>query len=252
MSEEASIDGFSEYYVCAEGYAGLYDVLIRRVYGEVSGGKVTVEVFTDFGTENQSHFIEQIELDEDGAMVQVAVREGHRAQPIATAQLANVREQQLATGRAVLGQFAGGDFDSSSAQDYFNLRNTIANNRRFGFPVGGGAVGYRPVITTLNEGCEPVRNRCCIRGTVATFEFRLHHSSPALARFSLSTSLTVILAAAVKATAASAAVQELVVEQAAAASVSKARIPASQHGPALKKRTQRASPQQRPFFRVDY
>jgi hypothetical protein len=154
-SEEASVDGFSEFYVCAEGYAGQYDILIRRVYGEVTGGKVTVEFYTDFGSPEQQHSVQQIDLSDEGAMVQVAVKNGHRQEPIAAAQLAHIRNEQLATGRAVLGQFGGdGVAGNSSAQDYYNFRRMLAaNNRRgFGFPVGGGAVGYRPVITTLSEG----------------------------------------------------------------------------------------------------
>ena len=138
-----------------EGYAGQYEVLIRRIYGEVTGGKVTVEIFTDFGSPDQQHTIQQIDLSDEGAMVQVAVKNGHRQEPIAAAQLAHIRNEQLATGRAVLGQFAGdGAAGNSSAQDYYNFRRMLAaNNRRgFGFPVGGGAVGYRPVITTLSEG----------------------------------------------------------------------------------------------------
>ena len=119
-SEAASVDGFSEFYVCSQGYAGEYDVLIRRVYGEVTGGKVTVEVYTDFGSPEQTHTIRQIDLSSEGAMLQVAVKNGHRDEPIAAAQLAHIRTEQMETGAAVLGQFAGNDSaDSTSASRLF-------------------------------------------------------------------------------------------------------------------------------------
>ncbi len=156
-SSEATINGFSEVYVCPQGYTGQYDVLIRKVYGKVSGGKATVEVYTDYGTPDQAYMSQQVELGENGAMIQVAVKNGHRDEPIAVAHLANVRQRQMEAGHAVLGQLGGGDgesLSSSTAQDYYNFRRLLAANQRrgLGFPVGGGAVGYRPVITTLPEG----------------------------------------------------------------------------------------------------
>ncbi len=53
--EAAKLEGYSEYYVCAQGYAGQYDVLVRRVWGEVTGGKATVEIYTDYGTPEQNY-----------------------------------------------------------------------------------------------------------------------------------------------------------------------------------------------------
>ena len=37
-------------YICPKGFSGLYRLLVRRVWGEVVTGKVTVEVVTHYNT----------------------------------------------------------------------------------------------------------------------------------------------------------------------------------------------------------
>ena len=155
VSESAKLGGLSEYYVCSQGFAGQYDILIRRVWGEVTGGKATVEIYTDYGTEDQRLIVKQLDLSEKDSMIQVAVKNGHRKEPIASAEIAQAQKQRLETSRAVLGQFGGGSGSSSSSGTDFDawrqMRQMIANNNRLRFP-GGGVVGYQPVITTIPSG----------------------------------------------------------------------------------------------------
>lgn len=155
---KSSIDGYSEFYACPQGYAGQYEVLIRRVWGEVSGGKATVEVYTNYGTSDQTYWIQQVDLSEKDALVQVDVKTGHRQEPIVEAQLANIRQKQIEVGQTVLGQFAGNSASSTSSDSnnlatYQRLLAIASQNAGpgFGFPIGRGAVGYRPVITTIPE-----------------------------------------------------------------------------------------------------
>ncbi|MBX3423955.1 MAG: hypothetical protein KF752_20550 [Pirellulaceae bacterium] len=156
LNEKPQLEGFSEYYVCSQGYSGQYDIVIRRVLGEVSGGKATVEIYTDYGTPEQQFASQVVDLSQKDALIQVVVKNGRRQEPIADTQLAAVRTKQLATSRAVLGQIsAGGASADSSASNYnyfrqLQLRNALING--LGFPAGRGAVGYTPVITTLPEG----------------------------------------------------------------------------------------------------
>ena len=159
VSEAAKVGGFSEYYVCSQGFAGQYDVLVRRVWGEVTGGKATVEIYTDYGTPDQKLIVKQLDLSEKDSLIQVAVKNGHRREPIASTQIANAQKQRIAASRAVLGQMAPPENDGStstggSESEYPTMqqfRQSIANNNRFGFP-GGGAVGYMPQITTIPSG----------------------------------------------------------------------------------------------------
>jgi hypothetical protein len=159
-SESAKLGGLSEYYVCSQGYAGQYDILVRRVWGEVTGGKATVEIYTDYGTADQRLIVKQLDLSEKDSLIQVAVKNGHRKEPIASAQIAQAQKQRLEASRAVLGQIGGGGVGGGSSSDGSNgsnlsafqqLRQMIAANNRFGFP-RGGAVGYQPVITTIPSG----------------------------------------------------------------------------------------------------
>ncbi len=162
-SDRASIDGFSERYVCSEGFAGQYEILIRRVWGDVAGGKATVVIFTHYGTDKEQRIVKQIDIGETASLVSVAIDEGSRKEAIEEAQIASIRRKQIATSQEingeaqveVLAQFeAAADDSSSSSADYYNFRRQIANNtarRRFGFP-GAGAVGYMPTVTTLMDG----------------------------------------------------------------------------------------------------
>jgi hypothetical protein len=45
----------SETYVCPAGFAGKYQVRIRRVWGEVAAGKVTVDVYTNVRSGDVKH-----------------------------------------------------------------------------------------------------------------------------------------------------------------------------------------------------
>jgi hypothetical protein len=80
-----SINGLSEIYVCPQGYAGEYDILVRRIWGKVSGGKATVEVLTDYGTPDQRSIVQQVAINEKDGLIRVAVKHGHRKEPMAAA-----------------------------------------------------------------------------------------------------------------------------------------------------------------------
>jgi hypothetical protein len=158
-SGKDSMDGTSEYYVCAQGYAGEYDILLRRIFGKVAGGKATVEILTDYGTPEQRSIVQQVDINSKDALIQVAVKNGHRKEPMAAADLATVRQRQLTLGRSILAQAAAdssGSSSSGSAPGAYNpyaamqaLLSAGAMNNGFPFR---GAVGYRPVIQTIPEG----------------------------------------------------------------------------------------------------
>jgi hypothetical protein len=146
----ASADGYSETYVCAEGFPGDYRVLIRNVWGRPTGGKVTVDLFANYGTEKQWHRREQIPLGEKNAEVVVTVTDGRRKELLPEAKVAQVAKVQNAVNQAILAQQFNA-FTSSTAEEEY--RRTLALMRRSGLGFfRGGAVGYRPVIITLPEG----------------------------------------------------------------------------------------------------
>jgi len=151
-------DGFSEMYVCANGYSGQYKILIRKVWGEVSGGKVTVNLATDYGTPDEKITQHVLPLLQDAILV-TEVKNGHRKEPIVEAQLAQVKKRMADAG-AVLAQMAPSSSNGSSSSYQQLLRslnggpNGGNGNGQGGIGpfIGRNVVGYRPVLTFINQG----------------------------------------------------------------------------------------------------
>ena len=72
---------FSETYVCPRGFAGTYKARIHRVLGDVTAGKVTVDVYTHLRSGEVQHERQQLALDDKDAMVVFNLDKGqpHRA-----------------------------------------------------------------------------------------------------------------------------------------------------------------------------
>ncbi|MBA63106.1 MAG: hypothetical protein CMJ76_12155 [Planctomycetaceae bacterium] len=149
IAGQQPVNGYSESYVCPKAFKGEYRLLIRRVWGNVTAGKVTVDIFTD--NEDKPHIREQLELDDTGAVVIFDVLHGRRVEPIGAHQLENLLEHQEMVGQALLAQQLHSLSNSDAARDFAISRKMAMRNGRFFLP-GRGAVGYRPEITTLPEG----------------------------------------------------------------------------------------------------
>ena len=147
---KSSAQGFSESYVCGEGFPGEYRVLIRNVWGRPTSGKVTVDVYTNYRSEKQGFERKQIPLGDKNAEVVFKLDEGRRQDPLPEAKVARVAKVQNQVNQAILAQQMSA-LDTSTASAAY-LRE-LALMRRAGLGVfRGGAVGYRPVIITLPEG----------------------------------------------------------------------------------------------------
>ena len=143
----SAVAGNSEVYVCANGFSGDYRVLIKKVWGKVTAGHVTVEIFTHYGSKDQTYLKKNIALGAKDALVTFQVKDGRRQDVLAEQQVAQVAKAQLNVNRAVLAQQLGGG-DSNSLRDWALAWRRNPNVGRFGVN-GPGAVGYRPVIQTF-------------------------------------------------------------------------------------------------------
>lgn len=151
-AEKSSLKGFSETYVCSEGFSGEYRVLLKNVWGRPTGDKVTINVYTDYGTPKQQLFDKQIPLGEKNAVVTFDVPGGRRKDALPEAQVANIAKVQNAMNRQILAQQLAGMQDTEAARN-FALAWTLANQNGLGMPFfRRGAVGYRPVIQNFPEG----------------------------------------------------------------------------------------------------
>jgi len=139
----------TETYECPEAFAGSYRVLIRRVWGKVTAGKVTVDLYAHYGTPQQKHMHEQINIGEQDAMVVFDLPEGRRQEPLAEQQLVNAAQTQLAVNQAILAQQINEVANTSQGA---NGRLSVSRNGLFGIPLVNQAVGFQPVITVLPAG----------------------------------------------------------------------------------------------------
>jgi hypothetical protein len=156
-SAKSKTGEFSETYVCPQGFAGEYRILIRQASGNLAAGKVTLDVYTNLYSENQREIHEQIPVGAKDALVKVAIKDGHRDTPIAETQLAQAEAKRLTAGTIALGQLGSDsrsnwtekeyqmlDQYAAARQDYFRNRLQFGNN--------GGVVGYQPQIQLLPSG----------------------------------------------------------------------------------------------------
>ncbi|WP_186767784.1 vWA domain-containing protein [Blastopirellula retiformator] len=144
--------GFSETYVCPVGFPGEYKLLVRRIWGEVTAGKVTVDVYTSYGAKQQQHVRRQIPLGDSAAIVNFTLNEGRRTDNLEENQVQVAAKAHVEMGRAVLAQALNNYSDSYTSESYQTARQEMANNRPF--IRNRSAVGFRPEITVLPEGVQ--------------------------------------------------------------------------------------------------
>lgn len=143
-------EGVSEVYVVPKGFSGDYKVLIKRVWGDVTAGKVTIDIYTGYGTKNQTHRREQIELGKGGSLVTFNVPNGRRVEDLKDHEVQVAAKAHADVGRAVLAQQLNNLSEGSlSAEEYVTAVNR--NYSRF-LRNARNAVGYRPEIEVLPEG----------------------------------------------------------------------------------------------------
>ena len=141
--------GYIEDYIVPRAFAGDYKFLVRRVWGKVTAGKVTVDIISNYGTMEQKQVRQQIPLGEKDALVNFNLKEGRRTEPLDQAQVAIVAANQREVGKGILAQQLGSVSDPDAFRDVAVARNL----QRRGLPFfRNGAVGYQPVIQTLPEG----------------------------------------------------------------------------------------------------
>ena len=167
---KASIEGHMAVYCCPKAFSGNYQLLVRRVFGKLTTGKVSVQVSTHFNTKKTRTLEKKISLDGGEALVKFDVADGRRKESIEEQQVVNaavaaVAQRNLANHPEILAQQFGALTDPSAAAAL-----GAANNAGAAASAGAsqqinplafnpawanglhGAVGYQPIIITLPEG----------------------------------------------------------------------------------------------------
>ncbi len=148
----SSPDGFSETYVCPEGFSGQYRILLKRVWGKVTAGKVTVDVYTNYGTDKEKKLRKQVELGTEDALGTFILAGGRRTEPLAEEQVAQAARTHIAIGNTILAQQLNMLENSDAALAYAVAQSRAVRDGRILVPGLRGAVGFRPEITLLPEG----------------------------------------------------------------------------------------------------
>ncbi len=147
---EADTGTVTETYVCPEGYPGRYRVLVKPIWGKVAAGKVTVEVTTHKGTDQEQTIRQQIPVEDEPVAVVFNLDRGRRMQPLADHQVATIEKTENTLSRAMLAQqinsLESSDAARALAVDRFRTAQAL------GLVPFRGAVGFRPVVTPLPEG----------------------------------------------------------------------------------------------------
>ena len=107
--------GHSQVYVCPKGFDGTYRMLVRRVWGNVTAGKVNVEVVTHCNTPNCDRRPQE---DRAGQRTRRSwrstLKDGRRKEALRDQQVANVVGGQLAVNRQILAQQLASSVDPQS------------------------------------------------------------------------------------------------------------------------------------------
>lgn len=152
-ANQSTSEGSSESYVLPQGFSGNYKLRLRRIWGQVATGKVTVDIYTHHGTPHMTHIRQQIPLGDRDAVVTFAVADGRRQEPLEQAQLAQAVADQTAVNRAVLAQQMNA-LDAASATDASASGLGAGSTNPF-FPFAlRGAVGFTVKPTVLPEGTQ--------------------------------------------------------------------------------------------------
>jgi hypothetical protein len=150
--ERDNLGGHSQVYVCPKGFDGPYRLVAKRVWGNITAGKVNVEVVTHYNSPDCVSIRKNLPLQKDEAIVAFDLKDGRRKDTLAQQQVANVVRAQMAVNQQILAQQLNSSVDSDSMSSLSQARAAAANG---GLPFfGGGAVGYQPVIIWLPEGAQ--------------------------------------------------------------------------------------------------
>jgi len=151
QTSQQSGGSYREVYVCPKGFAGDYRMMLRRVWGKLTAGKVTVDIYTNYRGENATHRQEQIPLDDKDALVLFRVEQGRLKDSLEDHQVATAAAEQLAMRRDILNQQLNQVTDTYALSQLAGSRDRAIQGGARPF-VPGNAVGFQPVIVVLPEG----------------------------------------------------------------------------------------------------
>ena len=156
-----------EQYVLPKGFSGDYRVIVRRMMGEVTSGKVNVAIHNHYQSEMEASLQKSVKLDSKGCIVLFKLDNGRRTDDLDEHTLNTLVRKKMAIKRAaltqklakfavnpgnyVLAQQGTGGFIGGGDDFFPGSGNNNVQNNPFG-TTSRGVVGYTPQITQLPTG----------------------------------------------------------------------------------------------------
>jgi uncharacterized membrane protein YgcG len=149
----------TERYVLPKGFAGNYQLSIRRIWGEVTSGKVTVTITHHYNNpEREKSMTKQVKLGKYLALVNFNLAQGRRTENLVDHEIRTYARERMELDRRALTQQLRKARSSEAASEYFS--NQVAIDAQDLGGLGGlgnlvgnrNAVGFQPQTTLIPEG----------------------------------------------------------------------------------------------------
>ena len=146
-----------ERYVLPRGFAGDYQLVIKRAWGEVTSGKAVVSIYNHYRSPFEASMTREVKLADEGARVAFQLDRGRRTDSLMEHEIQTVAREQMISDHKVVAQQIEAGSSSDAYGDYYNGLLGANQNRNRGRNLlqgnlGRGPVGYAPQVQQLQEG----------------------------------------------------------------------------------------------------
>lgn len=146
-----------ERYVLPKGFSGEYQVIVKKVTGAVTSGKVNVDIRHHVNSDNEVGMSRLIDLGEKGFTTKFELAQGRRTDSLEEQTFNTLVDRQMAMSHTVLAQALSDSYNSGAASEYYGGligggglgENPFVPGALQGGNRLGGAVGYQPQITNI-------------------------------------------------------------------------------------------------------
>ena len=141
----------TEKYVLPKGFSGDYQLVIKRITGEVTSGKVNVDIRHHVNADNETREARPVTIEGKGTMVNFTLADGRREDSLEAHTLKTLVDKQMIVGSRVLAQQLAQGSSSTAASEYYGGLIGSGEDGPILDPGNsnlfrGGAVGYSPEV----------------------------------------------------------------------------------------------------------
>jgi|GEM_PF-3536465 len=141
----------TEKYVLPKGFSGDYQLVVKRITGEVTSGKVNVDVRHHVNSDSETREARPVTIEGKGTIVNFTLAGGRRKDSLEAHTLKTLVDKQMIVGSQVLAQQLAQGSSSTAASEYYGgligggEDGPIFDPRNSNL-LRGGAVGYSPEV----------------------------------------------------------------------------------------------------------